>query len=97
MTDRKPARRAAEASPPVAPAEALDFDGALARLEAIVQRLDGGTLGLEESLAEFEEGVGLTRRLSAQLDAAERRIEVLSQSEDESVLKPLEQLDAGED
>jgi exodeoxyribonuclease VII small subunit len=42
-----------------------------------VARLESGALSLEEALAAFEEGVTLSRRCSAELEAAERRIEVL--------------------
>ena len=35
------------------------FDEGLDRLEALVQRLEGGNLGLEASLQCFEEGVAL--------------------------------------
>ncbi len=53
------------------------FEGALAKLEAIVERLESGELPLEEALASFEEGVALSRRCASQLESAERRIEVL--------------------
>lgn len=53
------------------------FEASLADLEAIVDRLEAGELPLEEALAAFESGVALTRRCAEQLDAAERRIEVL--------------------
>jgi len=62
--------------------EELPFESALARLEAIVDRLETGDLPLEEALAAFEEGVGLSRRCAGQLESAERRIEVLMESED---------------
>lgn len=62
---------------PTAP-EALSFERALERLEAIVEDLERGELPLEEALAAFEEGVGLSRRCAETLDAAERRIEVLA-------------------
>ncbi len=58
-------------------AEELSFEAALERLEAIVDRLEAGELPLEEALARFEEGVALSRRCAGQLEAAERRIEVL--------------------
>jgi len=53
------------------------FEEALEGLEDIVQRLEGGDLPLEESLALFEQGVLLTRVCSERLEAAERKIEVL--------------------
>lgn len=53
------------------------FEQALGRLEDIVRRLESGDLGLDESLALFEEGIRLSRFCSRQLDEAERKIEVL--------------------
>ncbi|MCP3984935.1 MAG: exodeoxyribonuclease VII small subunit [bacterium] len=70
--------------------EALDFEGALARLEEIVAGLETGDLGLEAALAAFEEGVALSRRCSTQLDDAERRIEILVQEGDDLRSEPLE-------
>lgn len=55
----------------------LSFEGALARLSAIVGELESGELTLEESLARFEEGVRLARASQAELDGAEARIEEL--------------------
>ena len=59
--------------------EPLSFDDGLDRLEAVVQKLEAGSLGLEEALREFEEGVALSRTLQQQLAAAQRRVEVLRQ------------------
>lgn len=53
------------------------FDDGLDRLEALVQRLEGGHLGLEEALSVFEEGVKLSQQLQGQLAEAQRRVEVL--------------------
>lgn len=53
------------------------FDSGLDRLEALVQRLEGGSLGLEEALTVFEEGVKLSQQLQGQLAEAQRRVEVL--------------------
>ncbi len=50
----------------------------MAELEAIVERLEKGDLSLEESLAQFERGVGLTRSCQAALKQAEQRVKVLS-------------------
>ncbi|HEY3215610.1 MAG TPA: exodeoxyribonuclease VII small subunit [Candidatus Eisenbacteria bacterium] len=71
-------RKNSTAAPPEAPADAvLSFEQALERLETIVGELEGGELSLEESLARYEEGVRLSRRLSQTLDEAEKRIERL--------------------
>ncbi|HTY19488.1 MAG TPA: exodeoxyribonuclease VII small subunit [Myxococcota bacterium] len=73
-----------------APAGELPFEAALDRLEAIVDRLERGELALEESLASFEEGVGLSRALSERLGAAERRVERLVLEGGELLARPFE-------
>ncbi len=55
----------------------LGFDAVVARLRAVVERLEAGQLGLEEALAVYEEGVSLTRRGHQLLDAAEKKVELL--------------------
>lgn len=71
--------------------EAPGFEQALERLETIVDELEGGELTLEESLARYEEGMRLSRRLTQQLDEAEKRIERLVESpEGGPVTEPLE-------
>lgn len=59
------------------PRDTPSFDTGLDRLEALVQRLEGGSLGLEEALTVFEEGVKLSQQLQGQLAEAQRRVEVL--------------------
>ncbi len=72
------------------------FEGALERLEAIVDRLESGELPLEQALAAFEEGVALSRRCAGELEAAERRIELLVGGEDGNATEPFEPEDGGE-
>jgi exodeoxyribonuclease VII small subunit len=55
------------------------FDDGLDRLEAMVQRLENGSLGLEQALAAFEAGIVLSQQLQQQLGQAQRRVEVLKQ------------------
>ena len=59
----------------------IKFEEALGRLERIVDQLEAGNLGLEESLKVFEEGVGLARHCARYLDEAEKRIELLTRDE----------------
>ena len=54
------------------------FEAALQDLEGIVEKLDSGTLSLEESLQAFEEGVALVRFLEEKLTEVEKRVEVLT-------------------
>jgi exodeoxyribonuclease VII small subunit len=69
---------------------ALPFEQALARLETIVDRLEGGDLVLEEALARFEEGVRLSRRLAEQLGAAEQRVDQLLREGGELLVRSFE-------
>lgn len=54
---------------------ALPFEDALKRLEDIVQRLEGGQVGLDESIKLYESGEKLKARCEALLKDAEARIE----------------------
>jgi exodeoxyribonuclease VII small subunit len=53
------------------------FDEILVRLRALVDRLEGGNLPLEDGLRFFEEGMELCKRGAEILDKAEKRVEVL--------------------
>jgi len=57
----------------------LTFDKGLDNLESIVQKLEGGALGLEDALKLYEEGVRLSTLLQKQLADAQRKVEVLRQ------------------
>ena len=50
------------------------FETALADLGEIVSRLESGSLGLSDSIAAYERGVGLLRRLHEELAAEHERI-----------------------
>ena len=73
----------------------ITFEDALQRLEQLVDQLEAGKLGLEESLKVFEEGVGLARHCARYLDEAEKRIELLTR--DESGTLRTQPLELGED
>lgn len=60
----------------------LDFEQALAMLNKLVGKLEAGELPLEQSVAAFETGVKLSRRCESLLDAAEQRLQVLSDDQD---------------
>ena len=65
------------------PGDELPFEEALARLETIVEELEGGELSLDQSLRHYEEGMKLSKRLGKTLDEAEKTIERLEQSGDD--------------
>jgi exodeoxyribonuclease VII small subunit len=60
------------------PTDDLSFETALAELEAIVRVLEDGETGLEQSLAQYERGVGLLKHCYGQLRQAEQRILLLT-------------------
>jgi len=55
------------------------FEASLDELESIVAKLEGGQLGLAESLEQYERGVQHLKSCYDQLSTAERRIELVSQ------------------
>lgn len=65
-------------SQPEGNASAAGFEDSLAELQQIVARLEDGSLPLEESMQQFETGIGLLRQCYQVLEAAEARIEILT-------------------
>ena len=59
--------------------EELNYEQAVQRLEAIVQKLEGGHLPLEEIMALYEEGSALAVKCAKQLDAAQLKITELAE------------------
>ena len=57
---------------------ASSFEESLAELEKIVGELESGKLGLSDALARYEEGVKHLKGCQRLLEAAERKIELLS-------------------
>jgi exodeoxyribonuclease VII small subunit len=66
------------------------FEEALAELERIVRDLEDGELGLDESLARYEQGIALVRQCQGQLGQAEQRILLLTglEGDGQPVLQP---------
>lgn len=54
-----------------------DFEDALKKLEAIVAKMEGGQLNLDQALKHFEEGVILARQCQQALRQAEQRVQEL--------------------
>ena len=55
------------------------FEATIAELEALVARMESGELPLDEALRSFERGVQLTRECQAALQAAQQRVQILTQ------------------
>ena len=60
----------------------LKFEDALAELETIVDRLERGDVGLDESIAIYERGEALRARCDDLLKAAEAKIEKIKLNRD---------------
>jgi Exodeoxyribonuclease VII small subunit (EC 3.1.11.6) len=54
------------------------FEQSLEELEQLVDKMEGGELSLEQSLAAYERGVALYRQCQGALEQAELRIRLLS-------------------
>lgn len=63
----------------------LSFEDAVQELEAIIQRMSGGTQSLENSIAEFERGIKIVRECQKMLSDAEQRVESLTKAADGQV------------
>ena len=55
----------------------VSFEEALVELETIVAKLEDGQLGLDDSLAEYEQGVRRLKQCYQLLEKAERKIQLL--------------------
>ncbi len=64
------------------------FERAVEELEQLVDRLEHEDLTLEESLAVFERGIGLTRDCQKALEAAEQRVRILTEQSDTAEPEP---------
>lgn len=54
------------------------FEGAIERLETIVEQMEADKMPLEELLVRYEEGLKLVKLCSEKLTDAERRIEIIT-------------------
>ncbi len=60
------------------PEQEIPYEQLIEQLEGIVDRIEGGELGLEESIKGYEQGVEIVKRARAILDRAEQRITQLN-------------------
>lgn len=71
------------------------YEAALEAIERIVEQLESGELSLEDSLAIFEKGVGLTKYCYQKLDEVEKKIEILTKGREGKL--QLKRFEAAED
>ncbi|MDP9039932.1 MAG: exodeoxyribonuclease VII small subunit [Acidobacteriota bacterium] len=72
------------------------FEESLNRLEAVVAKLEGGELTLEQSIELYEQGVRLSEGCRAELEKAEGRVLVLARGKGEA-MKAVEFKTGGDD
>jgi exodeoxyribonuclease VII small subunit len=61
----------------------MKFEDNLKRMEEIAALLRDSNTSLEESLALFEEGMKLSKKLESGLEAAKRKIEIVKMNNDD--------------
>lgn len=67
--------------------ENITFEQALKELETIVRNLENGTIPLDDSLENFENGIKLIRRCNLLLDNAEKKVKKLTRAETGEVIE----------
>jgi exodeoxyribonuclease VII small subunit len=78
-------------SKPKQPRPELNFEGAMDRLEAIVEQMESGKLVLEELIVRYEEGMNLVKVCQERLISAEQKIEIIARnSAGKSIVKNFE-------
>ncbi len=76
---------------PKATATNLNFEGAMERLEKIVEQMESGKLALEDLIVRYEEGMNLVKVCQERLATAEQKIDMIARdSAGKAVVKPFE-------
>ncbi|MFO0873314.1 MAG: exodeoxyribonuclease VII small subunit [Phycisphaerales bacterium] len=70
-------RKSKEGESALPPVEGVSFEAAMGELESIIDRIEQGEVGLEESLRQFRRGDALVKRCRAILDVAEQQVKEL--------------------
>ena len=58
----------------------LNFEGAMDRLEKIVEQMESGKLPLEDLIVRYEEGMKLVKTCQERLAKAEQKIEIITRN-----------------
>lgn len=66
--------------------DSFNFETALEDLTKIVNQMEQGGLSLEDSLAQFEKGIALTRECQKALQNAEQKVQILMEKNGELAL-----------
>lgn len=65
--------------------EKLGFEEAIEQLETLIDQIESGEIGLEESLKRYEQGSALIKRCRGILDGAQEKIAELTAGSDGSL------------
>ena len=69
----------------------LSYEAALAQLDALIQKLEGGSIPLDDAITAYERGTRLARHCEELLDRTERRVTALMVGADgRATEKPLD-------
>ena len=58
----------------------LNFEGAMNRLDKIVEQMESGKLPLEDLIVRYEEGMNLVKICQERLATAEQKIEIIART-----------------
>jgi exodeoxyribonuclease VII small subunit len=72
---------------------AMSFEDALAELEQIVRRLEGGQVKLDEAILSYERGAQLKQHCERKLNEAQQRVDRIVMGPDGAVTAEPEKLD----
>jgi exodeoxyribonuclease VII small subunit len=76
---------------PKKPGPELNFEGAMDRLEEIVEQMESGKMLLDELIVRYEEGMKLVKTCQERLASAEQRIEMITRNHaGKPVVEPFE-------
>ena len=62
----------------------MTMDEAFQQLQAVLEKMESGELGLEESFKLYEEGLGLVKLCSSKLDEIEKKMIILENRTEEN-------------
>lgn len=73
----------------------LTYEAALAQLDALIHKLEGGSIPLEDAISAYERGTRLARHCEELLDRTERRVTALMVGSDGRPAETPLDIDAG--
>ncbi len=58
----------------------MNFSEKMSELDGILKKLEGDSVSIEDSLAEFERGISLVRECRTYLEEARQKVSILTES-----------------